>query len=74
MPQAGTEVVEIVVNGEPRTVSMGLTVLRLLEEIGITPDRVAVELNRHIVRQPAWAATAIAAGEQLEIVQFVGGG
>lgn len=52
----------------------GLNVLALLAELGITPDRVAVELNREIVRQPRWEETPIEAGAQLEIVQFVGGG
>jgi len=33
-----------------------------------------VELDRHIVRKAEWPATAVSAGAQLEIVQFVGGG
>ncbi len=74
MPHSETEVLEIVVNGETRIVPAGLTILTLLTELGITPDRVAVELNRSIVRQPRWAETPVEAGSQLEIVQFVGGG
>jgi thiamine biosynthesis protein ThiS len=74
VPHSETSTVEIVVNGEPRAVPAGLSVLGLLTELGIVPDRVAVELNRNIIRQPLWAETPVDAGAQLEIVQFVGGG
>ena len=40
----------------------------------LDPARVAVELDRRIVKQPHWPETVFAAGAQLEIVQFVGGG
>jgi thiamine biosynthesis protein ThiS len=66
--------IAIVVNGETRTIEAGRTVLALLEELKLDPSRVAVELNREIVRQPAWAGTVLAAGARIEIVQFVGGG
>lgn len=52
----------------------GLNVRALLVHLGLDPARVAVELNRHIVRQPAWDATEVEAGASLEIVTFVGGG
>ncbi|MDZ4799256.1 MAG: sulfur carrier protein ThiS [Bryobacteraceae bacterium] len=74
MPHSETELLQIVVNGEPRTIPAGLTVLTLLAELGIAADRVAVELNRLIVRQPLWAETSVDAGAHVEIVQFVGGG
>jgi len=66
--------VSIKVNGEPRLVAEGLTIVDLLAELGLRPDRVAVELNRAIVKQPSWAATRIPPNAELEIVQFVGGG
>lgn len=65
---------EIVVNGKPKAVSQGLTVDELLQELGIDRNRVAVELNRRIVRRTDWASTLVEAGAGLEIVQFVGGG
>jgi sulfur carrier protein len=64
----------IVVNGEQRAVPDGLSVLELLHVLGIEPARVAVELNRSILRRPEWAAARIEDNAQLEIVQFVGGG
>jgi len=66
--------IEITVNGEARTVSGGLTVLGLLEQLQLDPARVAVELDRQIVKPPSWPRTAVHAGAQIEIVQFVGGG
>jgi sulfur carrier protein len=65
---------EIVLNGEPRGASEGQTVLGLLEELQLDPARVAVELNRRILKQPLWAETVLRPGAQIEIVQFVGGG
>jgi len=64
----------ITVNGEPRRVPAGLNVEALLACLGIDPERVAIELNREIVRRPAWASSVVEDGAQLEIVQFVGGG
>ena len=69
-----TENIEIVLNGDMRRVSAGLNVLELLAELGIDPSRVAVELNRGIVRKPEWAGTKVGPGAQVEVVQFVGGG
>ena len=66
--------IRIVVNGEAQNVVEGSTVLRLLEQLGLDPARVAVELDRRIVKQPQWGETALADGAQVEIVQFVGGG
>ncbi len=67
-------VVEITVNGEPRSVRDGTTVLALLRELSLPETRVAVERNRSIVRKTEFGATAVAAGDRIEIVTFVGGG
>ncbi len=65
---------EVLVNGEPRAVAEGQTVLSLLHDLGLDPSRVAVELDRRIVKQPQWEGTVLRPGAQVEIVQFVGGG
>lgn len=52
----------------------GLTVRTLLVHLDVIPDRVAVELNRRIVRQPEWDSIEVGDGAEIEIVQFVGGG
>jgi len=64
----------IKVNGEARTVAPEETILDLLRGLGLDPARVAVELNRKIVKQPLWSETRLDEGAQVEIVQFVGGG
>ena len=66
--------IQVVVNGETRTVAEGQTILGLLGELQLDPQRVAVELNRRIVKQPEWEGTILGAGARIEIVQFVGGG
>jgi thiamine biosynthesis protein ThiS len=64
----------VIVNGEGRTVTDGVTVLGLLCALQIEPERVAVELDRSIVKKAHWDTTALREGSKLEIVQFVGGG
>jgi len=66
--------ISITINGEARTVAAGGTLLELLARLGLDPARVAVELNRRIVKQAQWSGTVVEAGAQIEIVQFVGGG
>jgi thiamine biosynthesis protein ThiS len=65
---------DIVVNGEPRQVADGTTVLSFLSEIGLPQTRVAVERNRGLVRKPDYGTTLLSDGDRLEIVTFVGGG
>jgi sulfur carrier protein len=66
--------IRIVVNGETKAVPQGLQVAQLLEFLAIDSTRIAVELNRSIVRKQDWTATSVEEGAQLEIVWFVGGG
>ena len=66
--------IEIVVNGSTHLTVAQQTVLGLLQELGLDPARVAVELDRSIVKQARWGETALNSGAQVEIVQFVGGG
>ena len=62
------------INGEERSLSGALTLMALLEQLGLRADRVAVELNREIVARERWPATELREGDRLEIVHFVGGG
>jgi len=66
--------VEITVNGERRAVLEGSTVASLLEELALSPARVAVERNGQVVRKADHAATRLVEGDRIEIVTFVGGG
>ena len=65
---------EIVVNGNPRTVAPGATIASLLRELSLPSMRVAVERNREIVRKTEYETVPIRAGDRFEIVTFVGGG
>jgi len=69
-----TKTIAIVLNGEPRRVPEGLNIAGLLKFLEIDGARVAVELNREIVRKPEWESTQVLDGAQLEVVWFVGGG
>ena len=66
--------IHVVVNGEPQSAPQGQTILGLLRQLDLDPARVAVELDRRIVKQPHWPGTVLESGSQIEIVQFVGGG
>ena len=66
--------IEVAINGEVRSIPSGQTIRQLLESLQLDPARVAVELDRRIVKPRDWAATPVAGGACLEIVQFVGGG
>lgn len=65
---------EIMVNGEPRHLPGPATAADLLRHLGLDPRTVVVELNRKIVRRPQLNDTALAAGDTVELVHFVGGG
>lgn len=64
----------ITLNGEPFTLAAPLTVTALLAQLAIDPRSVAVERNFAVVKRDAYPATVIEDGDQIEIVNFVGGG
>ena len=66
--------IEIVVNGDPLQVPAGTTITGLLAILGIPPDRVAVELDRAIIKNIFWPETELRPAARIEIVHFVGGG
>ena len=61
-------------NGEPKELAEGTTLLALIEQLSLAPERVAVELNHDVVRRADWPATQLSDGDRVEIVHFVGGG
>lgn len=62
------------VNGEPRELPGPATLSGLLAHLELDPRMVVVELNREIVRRPRLAEVALADGDEVELVHFVGGG
>ncbi len=65
---------EIILNGEPKQMSEGLTVESLLAQLAIRPERVVVEVNVTILKRQQHPTTMLKPGDRVEIVHFVGGG
>jgi sulfur carrier protein len=65
---------DVIVNGEARSVPDGLTVRALLDHLGLTEGPVAVEINRAVVPRAEHPARRVAAGDTIEVVHLVGGG
>ncbi len=66
--------IRVLINGEHRELAPDQSVAGLLRSLDVALDRVAIELNKAIVRKRDWENTAVADGSQIEIVEFVGGG
>ena len=66
--------VSVTLNGKPRMVEDGVSLLDLLKELDVAPSRVVIEHNREIRRKDDFAKTVVHAGDELELVYFVGGG
>jgi thiamine biosynthesis protein ThiS len=64
----------IQINGEKKEIASGLSIAQLLEELGIRPAGVVVELNRTVVSRDAHKDAFLQDGDTIEIVHFVGGG
>jgi sulfur carrier protein len=62
------------VNGEHRRVAGGISIAAMLAELGLDPQRVAVERNLEIVPRSTLGEVQVADGDAYEIVHFVGGG
>lgn len=66
--------VRITLNGEPFDLQESLSISGLLAQLHIDPRRVAVEHNLVVVRRHAFDTTLVVEGDEVEIVNFVGGG
>lgn len=64
---------KLIINGEEKDIAAA-NVTELVAQLGMKPDRVAVELNREIVPRDRWGEAGLNDGDKLEIVHFVGGG
>ena len=65
---------DLMMNGEERTLPDGTTVAALLEQLRIQPQRVVVEVNLEILKRAEHAGRVLRSGDRVEIVHFVGGG
>jgi sulfur carrier protein len=69
--------ITLVLNGQPRTfdaLASGASLQQLVDALELKADRVALERNGEIAPRTSWAAVAVADGDRIEVVHFVGGG
>ncbi|MDQ1362695.1 MAG: sulfur carrier protein [Pseudomonadota bacterium] len=64
----------IVLNGEPRTLPGGTLLAQLIHELGLEGKRLAVEINREIIPRSLYAQTGVKDGDRIEILHAIGGG
>ena len=64
----------VLVNGEQKEIAEDAAVSDLVTTLGLKPERLAVELNRRVIRRAEWPSTRLREGDKVEIVHFVGGG
>ena len=62
------------VNGEPKELNEGTLLSELVTQLDLPVQRIAVELNRSVVRRIEWDKTVLQHDDRIEIVHFVGGG
>ena len=65
---------DVVINGERKQITAGVTLLELLNELELDPRAVVVEHNRKIVRRVGLGDVTVNDGDAIELVHFVGGG
>lgn len=66
--------ITIQLNGKSKDIQPDSTVLQLLKTLELHPKRVAVEINREILKRDLYAEHHIKNGDEIEVLQFVGGG
>jgi thiamine biosynthesis protein ThiS len=64
----------ITLNGDRHELAAPVSVSQLLEQLDIDARRVAVELNLAVVKKAAYDSSIVKDGDEVEIVNFVGGG
>jgi len=64
----------ITINGESKEIPAGANLVALLNVLELKPERLAIEVNRKIIRRANWGSTTLNEGDKIEIVHFVGGG
>ena len=65
---------KVFVNGESRELSGSPSLADLITQLELPATRIAVELNREVVRRNDWSGTMLNEDDRIEIVHFVGGG
>jgi thiamine biosynthesis protein ThiS len=64
----------VYLNGESKDVRESLTLADLVADLDLPAVRIAIELNRTVVRRSDWSQTTLSENDRIEVVHFVGGG
>jgi len=65
---------ELIINGKAEQLPEGTSAAQLIEQLGLSNERLAMEVNREIVPRSSFEAHIFQAGDQIEIVRAIGGG
>ena len=65
---------KVLINGETRNIETELNLRQLLEKFDLPVERIAIELNKDVVRKKDWESIKISDSDKIEIIHFVGGG
>ena len=66
--------IRIILNGKGSEVEEGILISELLTQMKIEPLKVACEVNQRIVKRAEYSKTLVAPGDEIEILQMIGGG
>jgi sulfur carrier protein len=66
--------VKLLINGENKDFNDGISLEELIRHLGVRKETVVAEVNRQIIRNERRAECKLAEGDQVELIQFVGGG
>ena len=64
---------QVMINGEMRELSESATIVEMLENLALPAERIAIELNREVIRKKDWANVKLNDADKIEIIHFVGG-
>lgn len=65
---------KVFINGETKEIAGAINLIELLDNFSLPQERIAVELNKEVVRKKDWATILVKDADKIEIVHFVGGG
>lgn len=65
---------KVFVNGDKKEFGSGISLAELITQLDLPAPRIAIELNREVVRRSDWGSTMLKDDDRIEIVHFVGGG
>lgn len=65
---------QVLINGETRNIESELNLFELLKKLELPTERIAIELNKNVIRKKDWETINISDADKIEIIHFVGGG